>query len=86
MNPSNPADAGLVTLPCAHRVSETIERLKSLLSQKMIQVFADIDHAEGAHKTGLSLRPTRLLIFDQDQVVNALGAVLAGLARDSTSL
>jgi uncharacterized protein (DUF302 family) len=63
MNPMDFADADLVTLSSAHSVTVTVERLKSLLSQKMIQVFADIDHAAGAQKVGLSLRPTRLLIF-----------------------
>jgi uncharacterized protein (DUF302 family) len=67
MNPGNLADAGLMTLPSAHSAAETVERLKSLLSQKRIQVFADIDHAAGAQKVGLSLRPTRLLIFGNPQ-------------------
>jgi uncharacterized protein (DUF302 family) len=67
MNPSDLADADLVTLPSAHGATETVERLKSLLSQKRIQVFADIDHAAGAQKVGLSLRPTRLLIFGNPQ-------------------
>ena len=38
-----------------------------MLSQKKIQVFADIDHAAGAQKVGLPLRPTRLLIFGNPQ-------------------
>ena len=38
-----------------------------MLSQKKIQLFADIDHAAGAQKVGLSLRPTRLLIFGNPQ-------------------
>jgi uncharacterized protein (DUF302 family) len=67
MNPGDIADADLVTLPSAHSATETVERLKSLLSQKKIQVFADIDHAAGAQKVGLSLRPTRLLIFGNPQ-------------------
>ena len=67
MNPSGLADADLVTLSSAHGATETVERLKSLLSQKKIQVFADIDHAEGARKVGLPLRPTHLLIFGNPQ-------------------
>ena len=67
MNPSDLADADLVTLPSAHGAMETVERLKSLLGQKMIEVFADIDHGAGAQKVGLSLRPTRLLIFGNPQ-------------------
>src|SRR5207249_3571289 len=35
---------------------------------KKIQVFADIDHTAGAHNVGLSLRPTRVLIFGNPQV------------------
>ena len=52
-----------MTLPSSHGVSETIERLKTLLDQKKIQVFAHIDHAAGAEKVGQSLRPTQVLIF-----------------------
>jgi uncharacterized protein (DUF302 family) len=67
MIPSDRADADLVTLPSAYGATVTVERLKSLLSEKMIHVFADIDHAAGAHQVGLSLRPTRLLIFGNPQ-------------------
>jgi len=67
MDPSELADADLVTLPSAHSVTETVQRLKSLLSQTNIQVFADTDHTEGAQKVGLPLRPTRSLIFGNPQ-------------------
>jgi len=67
MNPSDLADADLVTFPSAHGATETVERLKSSLSQKRIHLFADIDHAAGAQKVGLSLRPTRVLIFGNPQ-------------------
>jgi uncharacterized protein (DUF302 family) len=67
MNPTDPADDDLVTLPSAHGAGETAERLKSLLSQKGIAVFADIDHAAGARQVGLSLPPTRVLIFGNAQ-------------------
>jgi uncharacterized protein (DUF302 family) len=67
VNASEAADAGLVTLPSAHGASATIERFKSLLVQKKIQVFAHIDHAAEAKKVGLSLRPTQVLIFGNPQ-------------------
>jgi uncharacterized protein (DUF302 family) len=67
MNPSDLADAELVTLPSAHGASETIVRLKSLLAHKGIAVFAHIDHAAAAQKVGLSLRPTQVLIFGNPQ-------------------
>jgi uncharacterized protein (DUF302 family) len=67
MNPNDLADADLVTLPSAHGATETVERLKSLLGEKKIQVFADIDHAAGAKQVGLTLRPTRVVIFGNPQ-------------------
>jgi uncharacterized protein (DUF302 family) len=61
--PNEVVNTELVTLPSAHRAGETVERLKSLLAQKGIQVFAHIDHAAEAEKVGLALRPTQVLIF-----------------------
>jgi len=52
-----------IGLSSAHGVTETVERLKALLAQKGIEVFAHIDHAAGARKVGLPLRPTQVLIF-----------------------
>jgi uncharacterized protein (DUF302 family) len=63
VNPNEVFDRELVTLPSAHSASETIARLKSLVAEKGIQVFADIDHAAEAKKVGLPLRPTQVLIF-----------------------
>jgi uncharacterized protein (DUF302 family) len=63
MSPGNPSDSHLVTLPSAHSATQTVERLKALLVQKEIEVFAHIDHAAGAQRVGFSLRPTHLLIF-----------------------
>src|SRR5262249_7414967 len=50
-------------LPSAHGATETVGRLKALLAQKGIGVFAHVDHAEAARKVGLPLRPTQVLIF-----------------------
>jgi uncharacterized protein (DUF302 family) len=59
----NSADSDMVTLPSAHSATETVERFKAQLTQKGIELFADVDHAAGAKKVGLSLRPTQVLIF-----------------------
>jgi uncharacterized protein (DUF302 family) len=63
MNPDDLADTDLVTLPSARAATETVERLKVLLAQKGIAVFAHIDHAAAAENVGLPLRPTQVLIF-----------------------
>jgi uncharacterized protein (DUF302 family) len=67
MNARDGAEADLVTLPSSHGVSETIGRLKALLEQKKIHLFAHIDHAAAAKQVGLSLRPTQVLIFGNPQ-------------------
>ncbi len=57
------ADNGLTTVPSSYSVSETVERLESLLKEKGIVVFASIDHQAEAAKAGLSMRASRLLVF-----------------------
>jgi uncharacterized protein (DUF302 family) len=63
MKPVDRADAELVTLPSEHDVTKTVDRLKAVLIQKGIELFAHIDHAAAAKKVGLALRPTQVLIF-----------------------
>jgi uncharacterized protein (DUF302 family) len=57
-----PSD-GLTTIASAHSVPETIDRLIAAITPLGMNVFARIDHAEGATKVGMPLRPTQLLLF-----------------------
>lgn len=57
------ADNGLMTLPSAHGVKDTIDRLEREVKSKGLTIFARIDHAAGAAEASLALRPTELLIF-----------------------
>ena len=81
VNMSGSIDTDLVTLPSVHSVTETIERLKAVLAQNGIDVFAHIDHAAGATQVGLPLRPTQLLIFG-----NPKGGTPLMQARQTISL
>ena len=54
---------GLTTLPSSRGPKETMNRLEAEVKAKGMTVFARIDHAAGAASSGLSLRPTELLIF-----------------------
>ena len=54
---------GLITLQSAHGPQETMERLVDAVTRSGIAVLARIDHAAAAHKAGLDLRPTEVLIF-----------------------
>jgi uncharacterized protein (DUF302 family) len=57
------SDGGIENRPSAHSVDETVEKLKSLLAAKGVTVFAVIDHSGEAAKVGLTMRPTKLVIF-----------------------
>jgi uncharacterized protein (DUF302 family) len=57
------ADDGLITVPSSVSVRETVERLVGFATSHGLIVFARIDHADGAAKVGLPLRPTELVIF-----------------------
>lgn len=54
---------GLVTVQSQFSVPVTIDRLAAAAADAGLLVFARIDHADGAHKAGLELRPTELLIY-----------------------
>jgi uncharacterized protein (DUF302 family) len=46
-----------------HSVDQTVEKLRQLLRARGIKLFALIDHSGEAERAGLSLRPTKRLIF-----------------------
>jgi len=54
---------GLVTTPSRHSVDETLERLNGLIRAAGATVFALVDHSGEAAKVGMTMRPTKLLIF-----------------------
>ncbi len=57
------ADDGIIVVPSSNSVSKTADKLASVLTSKGITVFARVDHAAGAKKVGMTLRPTQLIIF-----------------------
>lgn len=54
---------GLTTIPSRFDPKETMDRLKTQIRAKGMEVFARIDHAKGAARAGLTLAPTELIIF-----------------------
>lgn len=54
---------GIETIASNHSVDETVARIAALLQQKGIKLFCVIDHAGEAAAAGLSMRPTKLIIF-----------------------
>ena len=54
---------GLRTKASVFGPKETMRRLEASVTSHGMEVFARIDHAAGAEKAGLALRPTELLLF-----------------------
>ena len=54
---------GLIVSTSRFSVDETIERLAAAVSAAGNTVFARFDHARNAADAGLSLRPTKVLVF-----------------------
>jgi len=54
---------GIVDLPSPRPVDETVARLREILEAKGVTLFALVDHSGEAAKAGMTMRPTKLLIF-----------------------
>jgi len=54
---------GIIDVASNHSVDETVARVKSILNEKGITLFAFVDHSCEAAKVGMTMRPTNLLIF-----------------------
>jgi uncharacterized protein (DUF302 family) len=57
------ADNGIVNKRSDHTVDETLARLERTLEAKHVIIFTMIDHSGEAERVGLSMRPTKLVIF-----------------------
>jgi uncharacterized protein (DUF302 family) len=62
------AESGLVSVRSNHSVTETGNRLESILKEKGMKIVVRINHAAGAGSVDLKLRPTELLIFGNPKV------------------
>ena len=62
------AAEGVISLPSAHNVATTAERLVKALEAKGMRIFTQVDHAAGAASVDLELRPTHLVIFGNPKV------------------
>jgi uncharacterized protein (DUF302 family) len=73
---------GIQTVVSNHTVDETVARLKFLLEEKNIKLFALIDHSGEATAAGLTMRPTRLLIFGNPKAGTPLMVAAPSTALD----
>ena len=73
---------GLVQVGSRYSVDETVNRLESTLGQKGLQIFMVIDHSGEAAKVGLTMRPTKVVIFGSPKGGTPLMVAAPTLAID----
>jgi uncharacterized protein (DUF302 family) len=75
-------DNGLLHFPSAHSVDETVARLQTALAAHGLTLFALVDHSGEAEKAGLTLRPTKLILFGSPKAGTPLMVAAPTLAID----
>jgi uncharacterized protein (DUF302 family) len=73
---------GLIMRRSRHSVDETVGSLKATLDAKGIKLFAMIDHSGEAAKVGMTMPPTKLLIFGDPKAGTPLMLASPGSAID----
>ena len=74
-------DSGIITRSSRHSVAQTVETLTAVLRAKGITLFALVDHSGEAAKVGMTMPPTKLLIFG-----NPKAGTLVMLAAPSVAI
>ncbi len=54
---------GIISVPSPYTVKDTLDKLAATVEAKGFTIVARVDHAAGASKVDMTLRPTELLIF-----------------------
>jgi uncharacterized protein (DUF302 family)/uncharacterized membrane protein YidH (DUF202 family) len=76
------ANKGIIDKPSNHSVDETVDRLKNILQAKGVTLFALVDHSGEAAKVGLTMRPTKLMIFGNPKAGTPLMVAAPSIAID----
>jgi hypothetical protein len=73
---------GIINKLSSHSVKQTVERLKNILQSKGIALFALVDHSGEAEKVGMSMLPSKLLIFGSPKAGTPLMLAAPSIAID----
>jgi uncharacterized protein (DUF302 family) len=76
------ASKGLVEISSKYGFKETIELVVAAFTEKGLKIFAIIDHSGEAEKTGLKMRPTKVVIFGSPKAGTPLMVAAPSLAID----
>jgi uncharacterized protein (DUF302 family) len=75
-------DNGIIDVPSHRSVEATVECLQQLLKEKGITLFALIDHSGEAERVGMTMPPTKLLIFGSPKAGTPLMLATPSIAID----
>ena len=76
------AGSGLVQVSSRYSIDETMRRLEAAFAAKGLKIFAVIDHSGEAAKVGLTMQPTKVLIFGSPKGGTPLMVASPSLAID----
>ncbi len=76
------SDSGIIDERSQHSVEQTVERLTALLQAKGATLFALVDHSGEAAKVGMTMPPTKLLIFGDPKAGTPLMLAAPSVAID----
>ena len=82
LNMESTTDNGIINKPSNHSVEQTVEKLKNILQSKGVTLFALVDHSGEAEKMGISMHPTKLLIFGSPKAGTTLMLAAPSIAID----
>jgi uncharacterized protein (DUF302 family) len=80
--PESALENGIVRVPSAHSVAETVAKLQTILQAKNVKLFATVDHSGEAEKAGLQMPNTKLLIFGNPKAGTPLMLASPSVALD----
>ena len=75
-------DSGIIDERSQHSVEQTVERLTALLHAQGVTLFALVDHSGEAAKIGMTMPPTKLLIFGNPKAGTPLMLAAPSVAID----
>lgn len=76
------SDRGIVDVLSRRSVNETVARLRGILEAKGITLFAQVDHSGEATKVGMTMPPTKLLIFGSPKAGTPVMLAAPSIALD----
>ena len=75
-------DHGITSIPTQASVDQTVDALTKTLAAKNITLFAIVDHSGEAAKVGMTMPPTKLLIFGSPRAGTPIMLVAPSAALD----